>query len=74
MQRLPRTLFFILAHTESVLRWMAHCRFGDFVRFGATDVDNHQTQGATNGGIGTKTVSERVMATVDTNLLYELGR
>ena len=46
---------------------MPHCRFGNFLRFGAADIDDHQPQGASNCGIGAKTVSQGIMPAVDTN-------
>src|SRR5713101_7642491 len=39
MQRLPRTLFFILTYTESELRRVPHCRLADLLGYGSANVE-----------------------------------
>src|SRR5713101_8273728 len=63
MERLPRALFFILAHTERVLSGMTHGGFGDLVRLGATNVDDGKTQRTPNGRVRAKAVPESVVST-----------
>ena len=69
MQRLPRTVFFILSHTKRVLRRMAHRRLGNFVRLGPANIDDNQPQCPAYSSVGAKTVTQGVMAAVDANLL-----
>src|SRR5713226_1955308 len=69
MQRLPRALFFILAHTESELRRVTHGRLGDLLRLGAANVHNNEAQRTSDGRVGAKPMSQGVVPAIHADLL-----
>src|SRR5258708_12451272 len=71
MQRFPGAFFFVFTRTKRVLRRMPHGGFGNVVGLGAADVDDAQTEGASNSGVTTETMSGSVMPTIDTDLLTD---
>src|SRR5260221_13687036 len=69
MQRFPGTFFLVFTHTEGVLRRVAHGRFSNFVRLGAADVENTQTEGASNSGVSAEAVPQGIVPAIHADLL-----
>src|SRR2546423_1373130 len=71
MLRFPRAFFFVFARTKRVLRRMPHGGFGNVVGLGSADVDDAQTESASNSGVSAEAMTESVMSTIDADLLTD---